>query len=130
MTSALTALANATAVFNLPTSGITTDAYGNVIPQSESESVTLYLRQASPQPEQLPGVDGLVETYEGYAVNPQALDPRIKPGTTGTLSFSGDTPNRCEVIASAFPYGTTGLIGATVQQVLGDKIRIQRFLQR
>jgi hypothetical protein len=130
MTSALTALANATAVFELPTLGTTTDPYGNVIPQTETLTVSLYLRQALPQTETLPGINGISEVYEGYAVDPMALDARIKPGTRGTVTFSGDTATRCEVVASRFPYGSTGLIGATVQQVLGDKIRIQRFLQR
>lgn len=130
MASALTALANATATFNLPTVGTTTDLYGNVIPATESVTVSLYLRQSTPQDTTLPGVNAAVEVYEGYAVTPMALDARIKPGTSGTLSFSNDTAASCEVLATSYPYGTTGLIGSTVQQVLGDKIRIQRAIQR
>lgn len=130
MASALASLANATATFDLPTVGTTTDAYGNVVPVTESVSVSLYLRQSNPQDTSFPGVNAAVEVYEGYAVTPMALDARIKPGISGTLSFSGDTAGSCEVLATSYPYGTTGLIGATIQQVLGDRIRLQRTLQR
>jgi hypothetical protein len=33
------------------------------------------------------------------------------------------------VINGRFPYGSTGLIGSTLQQVLGDKIRLARYVQ-
>jgi hypothetical protein len=130
MASALASLANASATFDLATVGTTTDAYGNVLPQTEAVTVSLYLRQAQPAETTYPGVDIATEVYEGYAISPMALDPRIKPGTRGTLSFSGDTAASCEVVATNYPFGTIGLIGATVQQVLGDKIRIQRTVQR
>lgn len=129
MASALTALANASATFNLPTAGTTTDALGNVIPNTEAVTVSLYLRKAS-QVNDFPGVDVEVESYEGYAVSPQALDARIQPGVRGTLTFTGDTAASCEVVSTRFPYGTTGLIGSTIQQVLGDKIALRRTPQR
>lgn len=130
MTSALTSLANATAVFLLPTVGTVTDPdTGNIVPASESVSVTLYLRQGNTNGSDLPGVDANVEVFEGYAVSPQALDARIKPGITGTLNFAGQGAVACEVINTRFPYGSTGTIGATLQQVLGDKIRIARYVQ-
>lgn len=130
MTSALAALANATATFSVPTVGTVTDATtGNVIPATETVTVSLYLRQGSTQPSGFPGVDTEVETYEGYAVNPQALDARIKPGVIGTLNFAGQGAVECEVINSRYPYGTTGLLGSTVQQVIGDKIRLARYVQ-
>ena len=130
MTSALSALANATAVFTLPTVGTFTDpTTGNVVPATESVSVTLYLRQGNNNSSGFPGVDTEVETFEGYAVSPQALDARIKPGITGTLNFAGEGSIPCEVLSSRFPYGSTGLLGSTVQQVLGDKIRIARYVQ-
>lgn len=130
MTSALTALANATCVFTLPTVGVTTDATtGNVKPNTETVTVSLYLRQGSPSPSDLPGVDSDVEVFEGYAVSPQALDARIKPGILGTLNFAGQGAIKCEVITSRFPYGSTGLLGTTIQQVLGDKIRLARYTQ-
>ena len=130
MTSALTALANATAVFTLPTVGTITDATtGNVVPATESVTVTLYLRQGSTNGSNLPGVDADVEVFEGYAVSPQALDVRIKPGITGTINFASQGSVPCEVINTRFPYGSTGLVGSTIQQVLGDRIRLARYVQ-
>ena len=130
MTSALAALANATAIFNVPTVGTMTDPNtGNVIPASETVTVSLYLRQAGTNGSGFPGVDTDVETYEGYAINPQALDARIKPGVTGTLNFAGLGAIDCEVINGRYPYGSTGLLGGTLQQVLGDKIRLARYVQ-
>jgi len=131
MTSALAALANATAIFIVPTVGTVTDATtGNVVPATEAVTVNLYLRTGSiEQVRSFPGVEIKDETFEGYAVSPQALDARIKPGVVGTLNFAGQGPIACEVIASRYPYGTTGLLGSTVQQVIGDKIRLARYVQ-
>jgi hypothetical protein len=130
MTSDLAALANATAIFTVPTVGTVTDPVtGNVVPATETVTVSLYLRQGSTRALDFPGVDTEVETYEGYAVSPQALDARIKPGVVGTLNFAGQGAIDCEVINSRYPYGTTGLIGSTVQQVIGDKIRLARYVQ-
>lgn len=130
MTSALAGLANATAVFNLPTVGTYTDPdTGNITPATEMVSVTLYLRQGGSNGSGLPGIDADVETFEGYAVSPQALDARIKPGITGTLNFASQGSVACEVINSRYPYGSTGTIGSTLQQVLGDKIRLVRYVQ-
>ena len=130
MTSALAGIANATAVFRLPTVGTFTDPdTGNIVPASETLTVTLYLRQGSTNGSDLPGVDADLEVFDGYAVSPQALDARIKPGITGTLNFAGQGPVPCEVLNARFPYGSTGTIGSTLQQVLGDKIRIARYVQ-
>lgn len=130
MTSALAGLANATAVFTLPTVGTYTDpTTGNITPATETLTVTLYLRQGGTNGSDLPGVDADVEVFDGYAVSPQALDARIKPGITGTLNFASQGAVPCEVLNSRFPYGSTGTIGATLQQVLGDKIRIARYVQ-
>lgn len=129
MTSALATLANATAVFTLPTVGTFTDpTTGNVVPASETVTVSLYLRQGTTNGAGFPGVDTEVETFDGYAVSPQALDARIKPGIRGTLNFAGQGSIDCEVINSRFPYGSTGTIGSTLQQVLGDKIRLARYV--
>lgn len=132
MTSALAALANATAVFTVPTIGTVTDpTTGNVVPATETLTVSLYLRAfgSLEQIRSFPGVEIKDETYEGYAVAPQALDARIKPGVVGTLNFADQGSIECEVIASRHPFGSTGLIGNTVQQVIGDKIRLARYVQ-
>ena len=128
MTSALSALANATAVFTLPTVGVTTDPdTGNVLPAEETATVTLYLRQGSPQSAGLEGVDAETIVMEGYAVEPQALDARIRPGTRGTVTMSG-REMVCEVLQERFPYGSTGLLGSTLQTILGDRIRLAAYL--
>ena len=128
MASALTTLANASATFQLATAGTTTDATtGNVLAVYENVTVSMYLRQGSRNGSGFPGVDTDTITFEGYAVSPQALDARIKPGITGTISFAGQAAIRCEVLQERFPYGSTGLIGSTLQNVLGDRIRLATY---
>lgn len=128
MTSALSALANATAVFTLPTVGTVEDPdTGNVLPAEETATVTLYLRQGSPQAANLQGVDADLIIMEGYAVEPQALDARVRPGTRGTVTMGG-REMVCEVLQERFPYGNTGLLGSTLQTILGDRIRLAAYL--
>lgn len=128
MTSALAALANASATFTLATVGTTTDPdTGNVLPQTEAVTVTLYLRQGSRSGQGFPGVDTDAITFEGYAISPQALDARIRPGVTGTVAFAGQPAIRCEVLQERYPYGSTGLLGGTLQTILGDRIRLATY---
>lgn len=134
MTSAIAFLANATAVFTVPTDGtITEPATGNVVPATETLTVTLYLRSSggtAPRLSEFPGVGVEDDTLEGYAVSPQALDSRIVPGVRGTLTFGSDDPVPCEVAAARYPFGSTGFLGETLQGILGDKIRLSRYSQR
>jgi hypothetical protein len=127
MASALTALANASATLNLPTAGTTTDPVtGNIRANTETATVELFLRQATMEPTDLPGINVEGDVLEGYAMD--ALDARIQPGTVGTLLYSGTT-HRCEILATREPFGTTGLIGSTLQSVLGDRVRLIRYRQ-
>jgi hypothetical protein len=129
MTSALTAIANSSLTLELPTVGTTIDQLtGNVLPVVEPVTVGLYLREGGRSGSGFPGVDTDSITLEGYAVNPQALDARVRPGVTGQLIFAGKPACRCEVLQERFPYGTTGLLGGTLQAVLGDKIRLRVFI--
>jgi hypothetical protein len=131
MTSALAAVANASVTFDVATTGTVVDPFtGNVLPRTETVTVTCYLRQGSPAITDLAGVNVAGDTFSGYAVAPQALDARVVPGTLGTLTFDGQTPARCVVQEARGPYGTTGLIGSTLQQVLGDKLQIVRYRQQ
>jgi hypothetical protein len=34
----------------------------------------------------------------------------------------------CEVLQERFPYGNTGLLGTTLQTILGDRIRLAAYL--
>lgn len=132
MPSALVSLQNATATFTLPASGTTTDAYDNVIPNTTTLTVGLYLKQGTIQERDLEGsgINVGVDALEGTAVNPQILDSRIKPGVRGTVVFSADAAQPFVVAQCRFPYGTTGLLGSTLQSVLGDKIRLIRYAQQ
>jgi len=143
MTSAIAFLANATAVFDVPTAGTITDpTTGNVVPNTETVTVSLYLRNAGgispssgtggglPSLDVFPGVGVEDESFEGYAVSPQALDSRIVPGIKGTITFGSDAPTPCEVVAARYPFGSTGFLGETLQGILGDKIRLSRYSQR
>ena len=129
MSSALFANANATATFDVVDVGTVEDPdTGNILPVTEQISVVLFLREGSRSGSDLPGVDTDSLTYEGYAVNPQALDARIQAGVTGSLVFSGKPAARCEVLQERYPYGSNGLIGQTLQNVLGDKIRLAVYI--
>lgn len=131
MASALASLANASIVLALPTAGTVTDATtGNVRAATESVTISVFLRQGQPDRSEFPGVEAYEEIFEGYAISPQALDARIKRGIRGTLSFAGLTSQTCEILACRHPYGTTGLIGSTLQQVIGDRIRVAVYGQR
>lgn len=130
MTSALLSLQNAVVVLDVPTVGTVTDLRtGNILPRTERVTISLYLRQGSLTETDVPGVGSAADVFDGYAISPQALDARIVPGIRGLLTFSADDPMPCELTQARQPYGTTGLIGSTLQQVLGDRIRVIRYRQ-
>ena len=136
MVSALSALENSVAVFEVPTAGVQEDPEtGNVVPVNETLSYRLYLRRgASTSPgamsgsnsyaRELPGIDQEVAAYEGYCVTPTQLDTRIRAGTKATLTFAGEPPHECTVQDCRFVYGSTGLLGETLMNVLGHKVRL------
>lgn len=131
MASALTALKNATAEFSVAAAGTTIDPdTGNVTANTVTLTYELFLRASNSRERDLPGVDTLSATFEGYCISPQALDTRIRQGTVARLTFSSDTAEDCVVSDLRFSYGTTGLLGQTLQQVLGDKIRLTRTWQQ
>lgn len=131
MASALTALKNATVVFTVSDAGTTVDpATGNVTANTATISYDLYLRKSASSERDQPGVDVVSATYEGYCIAPQALDPRIRQGTAAKLTFSADAAEDCVVDDLRFNYGTTGLLGQTLQSVLGDKVRLVRYWQQ
>jgi hypothetical protein len=125
MASALLAVANATVVFEVPAAGVKTDpATGNVVSATKQVSATLFLKADSVGNRLFPGVDVLDTVYEGYAVAPTAFDPGVVVGTSGTLTFAGEAPARCEVLELRLPYGKTGLLGEVLNSSLGQKIRL------
>lgn len=131
MSSALIALANATAVFTVPTIGVTTDpATGNVIPVTETVTVSLYLERSTFNRNDLPGVDVDGDVLAGWAVNPAAVDARVKRGIRGTLQWSGEASQPCVVSEIGGNFGYEGLIGGTLRTVLGDELRIIRYRQQ
>lgn len=131
MPSALSAVANAVAEFDVATTGTLVDqTTGNVLPRTETVSVSCYLRQGSPAVTDLAGVNVAGDTFTGYAISPQALDARIVPGTQGTLTFAGQSPARCVVAEARGAYGSSGLIGSTLQSVLGDGLLLIRYRQQ
>lgn len=131
MSSALVGIANAQAVFTVPTVGVVTDpATGNVTPATETVTVTLYLKRSSFTPNDLPGVDVDADVFAGYAVNPAAVDARVKRGIRGTLTWGGDASQPCVVSEIGSSFGSTGLIGSTLRATLGDELRVIRYRQR
>ena len=131
MSSALVGIANATAVFTVPTVGTVTDpATGNVTPATETVTVVLYLKRSTFTPNDLPGVDVDADIFAGYAVNPSAVDARVKRGIRGTLVWAGEASQPCVVSEIGSNFGSTGLIGSTLKTVLGDELRVIRYRQR
>ena len=132
MASALTALKNATVVFTVATAGTEVDPEtGNVTAKTTTLTYDLFLRKSGGNTERnQPGVDVISSVYEGYCVSPQSLDPRIRQGTQAKLTFSTDAAEDCTVDDLRFSYGASGLLGSTLQQVLGDKIRLVRYWQQ
>ena len=136
MVSALLSLENSVAVFEVPTAAVQEDPEtGNVIPVNETLSYRLYLRRgASTSPgamsgsnsyaRELPGIDQEVAAYEGYCISPTQLDTRIRAGTKAVLTFAGEPPHECTVQDCRFVYGSTGLLGETLMNVLGHKVRL------
>lgn len=123
MASALAALANASATFQVAGSGVVTEAAtGNVIPVPSSVTVSLFLKADPRQARQFPGVNVIETLYSGYAVNPTTLDAKIRAGTQGTLTFGSGDAVDCEVVSVRAPYGDQGVIGEVLSSALGDAI--------
>lgn len=123
MASALSALANATATFEVAATGVVTDAAtGNVLPATETVTVSLFLKSDKISGTSFPGVEIQETVFDGYALS--ALDERIVVGTTGTVNFAGEGVLTCEVTGVRLPYGKTGLIGATLNASLGERIQL------
>ena len=123
MASALSALANATATFTVAATGVVTDATtGNVLPASESVTVSLFLKSDKISGTSFPGVEIQETVFDGYALD--TLDERIVVGTTGTINFAGEGVLPCEVTGLRLPYGKTGLLGSTLNAALGERIQL------
>lgn len=121
MASALNALSNAQATFNVAATGVVTDPLtGNVTPAVEAVQVALFLKGGRQAGVGLPGVEIVETLFEGYAL--AALDARITEGTTGTLTFAGEGALSVEVVSLRLPYGKTGLLGATLNAALGEAV--------
>lgn len=123
MASALAALANATATFQVAGTGVMTDPEtGNVVPVPSSVAVSLFLKADPREARQFPGVNVIETVYSGYAVNPANLDAKIRTGTQGTVTFSNGDAVDCEVVSVRAPYGNQGIIGEVLCSALGDSI--------
>ena len=125
MASALAALANATATFQVAGTGVVTDPdTGNVRAVTTEVTVSLFLKADKIATTALPGVDVVDTVYEGYAIDPVAFDNGIVVGSRGTVTFGSEEPVACEVISLRLPYGDTGLLGATLNAVLGERVQL------
>ena len=124
--SALASLVNSTVVFTVPAAGVSVDpTTGNVLPNTEDLTYTVFLRKLfTEQTTGYPGVDTRSAVYEGYCIEPNVLDARVRGGTPASLAFAGDAPVAWEVEDARFRYGSTGLLGSVLQDVLGTKIRL------
>lgn len=123
MDSALSALANATATFYVAGVGVVTDpTTGNVEPVTETVTVSLFLKSDKINGTSFPGVEILETVFDGYALD--SLDERITVGTTGTVNFAGEGALSCEVTGLRLPYGKSGLLGATLNAALGERIQL------
>lgn len=123
MASALVALANATAMFTVAGVGTVTDpTTGNVTPATDSVTVSLYLKSDRISGTSFPGVEVLETVFDGYCL--ETIDSRVTVGTEGIVTFAGEGSFACEVTGLRLPYGKTGLIGATLNAALGERIQL------
>lgn len=123
MATALSALANATATFQVAAIGVVTDpTTGNVLPANEKVTVSLFLKSDRISGTSFPGVEIQETVFDGYVL--ETLDQRVVVGTTGTVEFAGEGVVGCEVTGVRLPYGKTGLIGATLNAALGERIQL------
>jgi hypothetical protein len=124
-TSALFALVNATVEFHVAGAGLVTDPEtGNVSPTTEGLTYKAFLKAVNVDPTVYPGVDVNGVVYEGYVVDPQALDAKVQVGSTGTLTFGGAGAVECRVIRARIGYGDQGALGARLSEALGTKITL------
>lgn len=131
MASALSALANATATLEVAATGVLTDPdTGNVTAVTGTTTLSLFLRAEKVGYSPYPGVEVVDTVYEGYAVNPQVVPAGVMVGSVGTLAFAGEETVDCEVLELRMAYGGTGILGATLQAALGDRIRLVARGQR
>jgi hypothetical protein len=92
------------------------------LPATETVTVSLFLKSDKISGTSFPGVEIQETVFDGYALS--ALDERIVVGTTGTVNFAGEGVVTCEVTGVRLPYGKTGLIGATLNASLGERIQL------
>lgn len=124
-TSALISLANASVTFVVAGSGTRTDPVtGNVLPATRTLTYKAFLKATQVDPAVFPGVDATALLYEGYVVEPQALDDRITVGSTGTMTFGTSSSKDFEVLRARLGYGDLGTLGAQLSSALGTKITL------
>jgi hypothetical protein len=117
---------NAVGRFIVPGTTVTQDPRGNYKVVTEYLDYNFYLvEELDNEENKYPGIDRISDKLIGYVVFPSKLDPRIKTGTKGFLSFGTQREVKFTVIDTKFNYGSTGLIGGTLQQVLGDSIYLE-----
>jgi hypothetical protein len=123
--SALSTLKNAVVAFEVPTDQVMEDPEtGNIVPVNETITVELFLRRGLVNDREMPGIDIEGDQFSGYCVSPTTLDNRVRPGTTGMLDFAGEPRKEITVQDARFMYGSTGLLGKTLMDVLGHQIRL------
>jgi hypothetical protein len=124
-TSALFALVNASVDFNVAGAGVTTDPdTGNVYPAWETATHKAFLKAVNVDPTTYPGINVNALIYEGYVVDPQELDARVKVGSTGTLTFGTAQPVEFEVLRARIGYGDLGALGSRLSESLGTKVTL------
>jgi hypothetical protein len=118
---------NAVGKFTVPGTVTIQDSKGNYRAVPEELDYAFYLvEELDNEEKNYPGVDRVSDKLIGYVVFPSKLDPRIKAGTKGTLTFGTQRETKFTVIDVKFNYGSTGLIGGTLQKVLGDSVYLQQ----
>jgi hypothetical protein len=115
---------NATVRFIVPKNTPTTDPItGNIRLDKETVVVDLFLKKIKTGTViNYPGVDVSSTVFSGYSVYGSSLDPRIKKGIKGMMSFAGEPEKEVTVLDTIFRYGSIGLIGNLLSKTLGDTI--------
>lgn len=124
-TSALISLANASVRFSVAGGGTVTDPEtGNVAPTTTVLLYKAFLKAVNVDPVVYPGIDVTAVVYEGYAIDPMELDPKVGMGTTGELEFGTGAAVKFEVLRARMGYGDLGTLGERLTGTLGTKITL------
>jgi hypothetical protein len=127
--SSLYAIRNGSVTFHVSGSVLETDPRtGNVSGKEVNLTYDIYYDSGDGiDTSELAGADLNRKTLDCYVVSPRELDSRIITGTRCTVKTEKNKTFKGKVRNTKYPSGTIGTLGATLTQVLGDRVEIEQY---